>query len=422
VAEQKTKRTMNKGCAISLGAILLLLTLGLVYYFSTKDAQEEEGIELTKATIDNVLKKTVATGAIKPRKEVNIKPQVSGVVDQLYVEAGAIVKKGQRIAKIKLVPSQVNINNAQSSVQLANIRYKESLRELERQKSVFSQKLDVENAKINYDNATKEEERQKDLFTDGVISEIDYNRFVLDKNLRKAELENAKISSNNVIKQFEADADIRKQELAAAKDNLALLREGATKNSKQVSNIVVSTVAGMVLDIPIEEGSSVIERNNFNEGTSIATVADMNALIFEGKVDESDVGKLKEGMPIELTVGAIENEKFNANLEYIAPKGITEEGTVKFEVRAAIKPTSGTFLRAGYSASGDIILDRRDSVIVINERDLITSKDSDSTFVELKIGENDFKKTEVKTGLSDGILIEVTSGLDTTQQIKILKN
>ena len=148
----------------------------------------------------------------------------------------------------------------------------------------------------------------------------------------------------------------------------------------------------------------------------------MNSLIFEVNVDESVVGKLKEGMPLDLTVVAIENEIFNATLEYISPKGVTEEGTVKFEVRAAIVPNKETFLRAGYSASGDIILDRRDSVIVINERDLIMSKESDSTFVQLLISENNFEKTEVKTGLSDGILIEVLSGLDTTQQNKMLKN
>ena len=413
---------MNKGCLIGFGLFLLVATAGLVYYFQTKDGNSDEKIELTKATIDNIIKKTVATGSIKPRKEVSIKPQVSGIIDQLYVEAGAIVKKGQKIARIKLVPSQVNINNAQSSVQLANIRYKDAQRELERQRGVFSQKLDVENAKINFENAKKEEERQKALFNDGVISEVEYNRFALDMNLQKAQLENAKISSSNVLKQFETEVDIRRQEMEAAKDNLALLREGATKNSKQVSNIVVSTVNGMVLDIPIEEGSSVIERNNFNEGTNIASVADMNSLIFEGNVDESDVGKLKEGMSLELTVGAIENETFDALLEYIAPKGVIEEGTVKFEVRAAIQPTNETFLRAGYSASGDIILSRKDSVIVINERDLIASKDSDSTFVQLKIGDNDFEKTQVEIGLSDGILVEVTSGLDTTQQIKVLKN
>ncbi len=413
---------MNKGCLIAFGFFLLIGTAGLAYYFQTKDGNDMQNTELTKATIDNIIKKTVATGSIRPRKEVNIKPQVSGVVDRLYVEAGNVVKKGDKIARIKLVPSQVNINNAQSSVQLASIRFKEAQRELERQRDVFSQKLDVENAKVSFENAQKEEERQKGLFQDGVISEVAYNRFKLDLNLQKASLENAKIASENNLKQFESEVDIRRQELEFAKDNLALLREGATKNSKQVSNIVVSTVDGMILDIPVEEGSSVIERNNFNEGTNIASVADMNSLIFEGKVDESDVGKLKEGMPLELTVGAIENEKFNADLEYIAPKGVTEEGTVKFEVRAAIKPTSETFLRAGYSASADIILSRKDSVIVINERDLISSKDSDSTFVQLKVGENDFKKTPIKIGLSDGILVEVKSGLDTTQQIKVLKN
>ncbi|MEL6925660.1 MAG: efflux RND transporter periplasmic adaptor subunit, partial [Bacteroidota bacterium] len=189
------------------------------------------------------------------------------------------------------------------------------------------------------------------------------------------------------------------------------------KKSKLVSKVFENTEYSMVLDEKVEEGSSVIERNNFNEGTTIASVADMNSLIFEGLVDESDVGKLREGMPLELTVGAIEEEKFQAALEYISPKGVEEEGTVKFEVRAAIKPTSETFLRAGYSASGDIILDRKNSVIAINERDLITS--NDSTFVEIKNGEG-FKKVLVTTGLSDGILIEV-NGVDTSTVVKVQK-
>ena len=397
--------------------VLLIITIGLGYYFVQKSGGEVEGIETTNPTISDIVKKTVATGSVKPRKEVLIKPQVSGVVDELFVEAGAIVKKGQRIARIKLVPSQVNINNAQSSVELARIRYKEAQRELARQKEVFGKQLDVENARINFENAKKEETRQQQLFKDGIISELDYNQFKVDLELRKAALENAKILSQANLKQFEADVDIRQQELQAAIDNLSLLREGATKNSKQVSNIVVSTVDGMILDIPVEEGFSVIERNNFNEGTTIAEVADMNALIFEGLVDESDVGKLKLGMPLELTVGAIEDEKFDANLEYISPKGVIEEGTVKFEVRAAIQPTTETFLRAGYSASGDIILDKKEQVVAINERDLIIS--NDSTFVEIKNGEG-FKKTQVKTGLSDGILIEV-NGLDTTTVLKVQK-
>jgi HlyD family secretion protein len=401
---------MNKGCLISLAALVLLATVALGAYFSQKSDKAEEGIELTKATIGDITKKAVANGSVKPRKEVSIKPQVSGVVEELFVQAGETVKKGQKIARIKLVPSEVNINNAQSGVDLARIRYKEALRELERQKNVNTKQLDTENARVNFENAKTEEARQRKLFEDGVISDQDYNRFKVDFNLRKAEFDNQQILSGNTLRQFEAEVDIRKAELDAAISNLQLLKEGATKNSSQVSNVVTSTVDGMVLDVPIEEGSSVIERNNFNEGTTIASIADMNSLIFEGMVDESDVGKLKEGMPLELTIGAIEKEKFAATLEYISPKGVTEEGTVKFEVRAAIKPSSDIFLRAGYSASADIIL---------NERDIIMR--NDSTFVKVKTGDNQFEERAIETGLSDGILIEVLSGLDTVVQVQVLK-
>jgi len=173
----------------------------------------------------------------------------------------------------------------------------------------------------------------------------------------------------------------------------------------------------MILDIPVEEGSSVIERNNFNEGTTIASVADMTSLIFEGNVDESDVGKLKEGMPLELTVGAIDDAKFQANLEYISPKGTEEEGAVKFEIRAAIQPNKDYFLRAGYSASGDIILAKREQVLSIKERDVL--KEGDTTFVEVKTGDQEFEKKQVKLGMSDGILVEVLEGLDTEAEVKL---
>ncbi|MFK8104098.1 MAG: efflux RND transporter periplasmic adaptor subunit [Saprospiraceae bacterium] len=409
---------MNKGCAISLGLLLLLITLGLGYYFTQDSGDEPDRLETIKPKIDDIISKTVATGAIKPRQEVLIKPQVSGVIEQLYVEPGQIIKKGSKLAKVKLVPSEVNINSAQSSVELSKIRFKAAERELERQTQIYNQKLDVEDAKINYENAKREETRQRSLFDEGLISEVDYNRFKVDMEVRKASLDNAEIAAKNNLRQFAADVDIRKQEMNAAIDNLQLLREGATRNSGQVSNIVVSTVSGMLLDVPVEVGSSVIERNNFSEGTTIASVANMSSLIFEGNVDESDVGKLKEGMPLEMTVGAVENKKFAATLEYISPKGVIEEGTVKFEVRAAVKPTDDTFLRAGYSASADIILDRKDKVVVINERDLILK--NDSTFVELKTADG-FKRTYVKTGLSDGILVEITNGIDTSSQIKVIK-
>ncbi len=410
---------MKKGCLIGGVTLLVILSIGLGYYFYQQSKKDPIIYDSTKPTQKDIIKKTVATGSIKPRKEVQIKPQVSGIVEQLFVEAGDKVDKGQRIAKIKLIPSPVNINNAESGVELAKIRRDEARRELERQKSVFEANLDIQAAQSNYDNAKQEEERSRQLFDDGIVSEQEYNRLALDLKVKKAALDNAKILAKNNLKQFEADVEVKEQELEAAITNLQLLREGASRKYGQISNTVVSTVDGMVLDIPVEEGSSVIERNNFNEGTSIAVVADMNSLIFEGKVDESEVGKLQEGMNLELTVGAIEKDTFQALLEHIAPQGVVEEGTVKFEIKAAITPGHESFLRAGYSASGDIILDRKEQVLSIEERDVIFS--GDTTFVEVVIGDQEFEKKEVLLGISDGINIEVKGGLSADTEIKVQK-
>lgn len=413
---------MKRGCLIAVIAVIAILSIGLGVYFYQQSVKDPTVYEITKPEIGDVIKKTVATGSIKPRKEVQIKPQVSGVIDEIFVEEGQIVEKGDRIARVKLVPSEVNVNSAQSNVELARIRLDQAERELQRQKEVFSKNLDVESARASFENAEQELDRNKELLAEGIISEQEYNRVYLDYQVAKTQFENAEITSQNQLRQFESEVDIRKQELAAARNNLQLLREGVTSNSSQVSNIVVSTLTGMVLDLPVEEGSSVIERNNFNEGTSIAAIADMSNLVFEGKVDESEVGKLKEGMPIELTVGALEDVTIDAILEQIAPQGVLEEGTVKFEILAAVKPIDDVFLRAGYSASGDIILERKDSVLTIQERDLIIDEDTDSTFVEVRIGEQDFKRKYVEAGLSDGINIEVLSGLDTATQIKVIKD
>jgi len=400
----------------------VILSIGLGVYFYKQSVKDPTIYDTTKPEYGDVVKKTVATGSIKPRKEVQIKPQVSGVIDELFIEEGQIVEKGQQVARIKLIPSEMNVNSAQSSVELARIRLDQAQRELKRQKEVYSKNLDVESAKASFENAKNELERNQALLDDGIISEQEYNRVLLDYQVAKTQYDNAEITSQNQLRQFESDVDIRSQELEAAQNNLQLLREGVTSNSKQISNIVTSTLNGMVLDIPVEEGSSVIERNNFNEGTSIAAIADMNTLIFEGKVDESEVGKLKEGMPIELTVGALEDIKIEGILEQIAPQGVLEEGTVKFEIVAAIQNTSEAFLRAGYSASGDIILERKDQVLTIQERDLIIDEDTDSTFVEVATGEQEFKKQYVETGLSDGIAIEVLNGLDTTTKLKVIKD
>ncbi len=401
-----------------LGVVFLALTVWLVSYFYEQNTTDPIVYETTKPFVTDIVKKTVATGSIKPRKEINIKPQVSGIVEKLYVEAGEQVRKGDPIAKIKLVPSPVNINNAQSSVELARIRLNDAKRELTRQKGVFNNKRDVEQAQINYDNALREKNRQQQLYEDGVISKQDFNQLELDLELRKSQLENAKIESTRSVKQFETEVDIRNQELEAALNNLQLLKEGASKKTKQVSNIVKATVTGMVLDVPVEEGASVIERNNFNEGTTIAIVADMNSLIFDGKIDESDVGKLKEGMPLVLTVGALENVSISAVLEYISPKGELEEGTVKFQIKADIRQTDDVFLRAGYSSSADIILDKKDKVLALKERDVIY--DGDSTFVEVEMSDQKFEKRSVKVGISDGINVAVLNGVsDTTLSLKV---
>jgi len=410
---------MKKGCLITALVFIGLASIGLIYYFFTQNDKDPIEYEYTKAEYNDIIKKAVATGSINPRKEVNIKPQVSGVIEKLYVEAGELVKKGQKLALIKLIPSEVNINSAKSNLELARIRYNDAQRELQRQESISSKKLDVDQAEANYRVAQSELERQRSLNEEGVISDQELQSFELDAELKKSIMENVKISSTNTLAQSKIELDIRAQELEAARNNLQLLKEGKTSNSKQISNVVSSTMDGMTLDVPVEEGSSVIERNNFNEGTSIATVADMSSLIFEGNVDESDVGKLKEGMPLNLTIGAIDNESFEGVLEFISPKGVEEEGTVNFKIRAAIKQDEGskTFLRAGYSANADVILEQRTQVISINERDIIT--EDGKTYVEVVKGDQEFERKEITTGLSDGILIEISEGLDTTIQIKV---
>lgn len=411
---------MNKGCLIAFGIFFLAATVGLVIYFSRNNGGDDNAYKLTKPFVTDIVKKTVATGSIKPRKEVMIKPQVSGIVEQLFKEAGDVVKQGDRIAKIKLVPSPVNINSAQSSVKLAQMRYDDAKRELSRQKKVSNRKLDIETAKADMENSIREEQRFRKLLDEGVIADTEYQRYKLDAQIKKSTFENQLIVSDNSISQLENEANIRKQELNAARNNLQLLRDGASSNFSAVSNQILSTVDGMILDIPVEEGTSVIERNNFNEGTSIATVADMNSLIFEGTVDESDVGKLKIGMPLKLSVGALEDVTFDAILEHISPKGIVEEGTVKFEIKAAISNKEEIFLRAGYSASGDIILANKDSVVALKERDVIFR--NDSTFINVYGGDDAFEERLVEVGLSDGIEIEILSKIDTTMEIKVMGN
>ncbi len=357
---------MKKVFKILIGVIFLGL-FGYTIFFLYQKSKPKPIIYQTKNPfISSVVKKTVATGKVVPRKEIEIKPKVSGIIEEIYLEAGKIVRKGDLIAKIKIIPDMVNLNNAESRVNKA--------------------KLNLEDVQLVFD-------RQKKLFDQGVIPE--------------AEFQTTRLNFNNA-----------KEELEAAENNLQLIREGALKKAGQVTNTLVrSTISGMVLDVPVEEGKSVIESNNFNEGTTIAIVADMGEMIFEGKVDETEVGKIHQGMNLSLSIGAIEADTFNAELEYISPKGKEENGAIQFEIKAKVKLKEGKFIRSGYSANADIVLDRKDKVMVIEEG-LLQFK-GDSAYVEVETKPQTFEKKFIQTGLSDGINIEVKKGLTVKDKIKV---
>ena len=365
---------------IFTGIIILLLVVfsgWLGFYFYKKSKKDPIVYKTEKPFTTDIIRKSVATGSILPRKEIQIKPQVSGVIEELFVEPGQTVKSGQIIARVKLVPSLDGINRDQIGISSAQ--------------------NNLETARINYNNAKVELERQKKLYEQKVISQVEFNRFQLDFN-------------------------VQKEAMQAAERNLNLVRQGAIQRSGGVSNDVFSTSDGVVLDVPVKVGTSVIERNNFNEGTTIASVADMQSLVFEGKIDEAEVGKIKEGMELNLNIGAIEGKTYKAILEYISPKGKEEEGAIKFEIRAKMEIKEGDYIRAGYSANADIVLERKNKVLAIKESMLQFAKkgnSKDSVYIEIETAPQVFKKKYIKTGISDGINIEVLSGVDKKDKIKV---
>jgi HlyD family secretion protein len=338
---------------------------GTIFYLYKKSQAKPLEFETASAFETTIIRKTVATGSVIPRREIDIKPKVSGIVEEIYVEPGDIVKKDQLIAKVKIIPDMINLNNAESRVKRAEIQ--------------------LEDAKKNY-------QRYKELYKQNVVPEAEYLT-------------------------YEVAYRTATEELNTAEDNLQLIREGATKKAGQATNTLIrSTIDGMVLAVPVEEGRSVIESNTFNDGTTIATIADMNEMIFEGKVDESEVGKIREGMELILSIGAIETESFTAELERIAPKGVEENGAIQFEIRAAVKLKQDQFIRAGYSANADIVLERRENVLAINES--LLKFDGDTTYVEIETSPQTYEKRIIKTGLSDGLVIEVLEGLEPSDKIK----
>jgi HlyD family secretion protein len=353
-----------------LKIVVLIVILGIflltIVYLYNKSRQKSVVYQTESPFHTTITRKTVATGSVVPRKEIEIKPVVSGIIEEVYVEAGKTVRKGDNIAKIRIIPDLVNLNNAEGRLDRAKIAY--------------------DDAKINYD-------REEKLFKENVVAQ--------------SEFQSSQVAFKNA-----------KQEVNAAEANLELIREGVNKKSGKVTNtLIASTIDGMILDVPVKVGSSVIEANNFNAGTTIATVADVKDMIFQGKVDETEVGKIKPGMNLLLTIGAIENDTFLATLKYISPKGALENGAVQFEIKADVNLKADQFIRAGYSANADIVLERKENVLAIKEGNLLF--EGDSSYVEVETGPQKFEKRLIKTGLSDGINIQIISGLSEKDKIKV---
>lgn len=345
--------------------VLAAVFVGTLWFLYKKSKPVPEIFDVKSPTMNTIVKKTVATGSVEPRKEIEIKPQVSGIVEELFVEAGAVVKKGTILARVNIIPDMVTLNGAESR---------------------------LNRAKINYDDSKIDFDRQTRLFEREVISSEEYQKSRLAFHSAREELE-------------------------AAENNLELIKKGVTKTSAATTNTLIrSTIDGMVLDVPVKEGFSVIQANTFNAGTTIAVVADMNDMIFNGKVDETEVGKIKEGMNIELTIGAIDEQNFDAVLKYISPKGVNENGAIQFEIKADVLLKEDQFMRSGYSANANIVLDRRDSVLAIPES--LLHFQNDSAYVEIETMEQVFEKRFVKTGLSDGINIEIINGLVIDDKVK----
>jgi HlyD family secretion protein len=346
-----------------LGVIGVLFVGTLVFLYRKSQASPVT-YQVDAPARMTIVKKTVATGKVIPRREIEVKSQVSGVVDKLYVTAGQTVKKGAVIARISLRPNMLNVNTAEAQLLSARTSLQKQAADLERYKKLREQRL---------------------------ISELDFNQHSTNYKLQQEAVE-------------------------AAENTLLLLRTGQTRNASNVSNMIPATIDGTVLDVPMKEGAFILETSTFQAGTTLATLADMNDMIFEGLVDESEVGKLRNGMELVLNIGALEGKPFKATLEYISPKGVTDQGAIKFTIRAAVTLDESLFLRSNYSANADIVLDKREEVLAINEKNLII--EDKKAFVEVETAPQKFDKREVVTGLSDGINIEVVSGLQENEKIK----
>jgi len=352
--------------------VILLVGLPIVasFVYLYKKSQTKPVVYLTEhAEVTDITRKTVATGSIVPRQEVEVKPKVTGVLSELYVDPGKVVKLGDPLGKISIIPDAIQINQADSTLRTAQ---------------------------ISFDNAKRELERNEALFKQGVVADAE-------------------------LQKFRTDFAMARQQLDVAGSNLQLVREGATRGQGKSSTLIVTaTSAGMVIDVPVKVGFSVIQANSFNPGTTVAVIADMDDMIFDGNVDEAEVAKVKEGMMLKIKVGAIEKDTLVGKLEYIAPKGKTVDGAIQFEIKAAVKQKPGVQIRANYSANADIVLEEKKQVLAL--REALVQYEHEKPYIEIETAPQTFVRREVKLGLSDGIKVEVLSGVTPAERVKIPDN
>ena len=359
---------MKKYSKLIIAAIIALIFIGTSVFRWQKSQPKEVVYNAFTPKLDSIQKTTIITGKIEPRNEVNIKPQISGIISELLKEPGDYVNAGDVIAKVKVIPDMAQLSSAEMRVRLAEINLKQAQTDFEREQNLFNQKL------VSAD-----------------------------------EFDKVKISLNQA-----------KHEKLAAQDALEVVRDGVSKsNAKASSTLIRSTISGVILDIPVKVGNSVILSNTFNDGTTIATVANMKDLIFRGNIDETEVGQLVNGMNMKITIGALQDLKFDAALEYISPKAIESNGTNQFEIKAAVKLVEGGKIRSGYSANAEIVLDKANKVLCIPESAIEFSGDSTFVYVIKGKGKNKtYDRTFVETGLSDGVNIEIKKGITAKDKVR----
>ena len=366
---------MKRYSKLIIATIIALIFIGTFVFLWQKSQPKEVFYQELTPERKDIKKTTIITGKIEPRNEVNIKPQISGIIAELIKEPGDFVNQGDVIAKVKVIPDMSQLSSAESRVRLADINLKQVETDYSRTNDLHQQKL---------------------------VSDEEYEK-------ARQQLSQAR------------------EEKAAAVDALQVVRDGVSKsNASASSTLIRSTITGVILDIPVKVGNSVINSNTFNDGTTIATVANMNDLIFRGNIDETEVGQLEIGIPMKITIGALQDLQFDASLEYISPKATESNGANQFEIKAAVvlpnepQKSQARTLRSGYSANAEIILDEVQQVLTVPESAIEFS--GDSTFVYVVKGKDGekatYERTAVETGLSDGVNIEIKKGITTEQKVR----